>query len=598
MRCGFGRTILVTVAIAGCTGSVGPSGGNNGNAGGGLGSGGGVGTGNGATGASSMAGGPGGTATQPGAMAGNASGGAAATGAAGAGTATAASCASAPMASGIAYIRRLTGWEYVNTIADVLGVTMTPDMTNLLPADIHANGFSNDAAGQLATLDAATAYQQTADAVGAALSKTTGWLGAFATCAQTVASCRDSVVQALGLRLFRRPTTAAETASFGALFDTAVTAGLTMTADAAVVVVRAMLQSPQFLYRLEDQVAPMAAAAARPLDSYEIASRLSYWLWSSAPDMALLSAAQSGQLTAPDQRAAQVTRMLALPRARAMAQRYFREWLFLDDLDQENRGPAFTPQLAADMKAETLADVGDQLWDKAQPLLSLFTTQTTIVTPGLAKYYGLAAPGPDGRYSTMTIPGRMGFLTHAGVLLVNGQANASIVQRGLFMLRNVLCEDVPAPPPGATSVVLAPPTASLRQQSDARLMTEPCKSCHGIFDPLAYAFESFDNMGGWQTKDINGNAVRQDGWLTVTNGMNEPYMTIADYMPLLTKDSRVSACIASRTTQFAWGRPMSSDDQCMMNDITARMNATPNKTFADLVTAVATSPYFVYTAVQ
>jgi hypothetical protein len=506
-------------------------------------------------------------------------------------------CANAPLASGVAYIRRLTRWEYANTVADVLNVTGV-DTTALVLPDIRANGFSNDFGGQLADADHAGAYQAAADAVGAALSKTPTWLARFAMCTQTAASCRDQVVGTLGLHLFRRPATTAEITSFGALFDAAVAAGKATVADAAVVVVRAMLQSPQFLYRLEAQVPPSAGAVARPINNYELASRLSYLIWSSAPDDALLAAAQADQLSSPDQVRAQIARMIALPHAREVAQRYFRELFSLDDLDNETRGPAFTPQLAADMKKQTLDDVGDQLWDKGQGLLSLLTTKTTLVTPALATYYGLGAPSADGHYALDAIPGRIGMLTHAGVLTINGTANNMIVYRGLFVLRKLLCQDVPAPPPGATSVMLAPDTASDRAKSDARLAHDPCKSCHGQFDPFAYAFEPFDNMGGLQAKDVNGNAVRQDGWLTVPSAPNVPYTALADYMNLLTKDSRVAACIDNHVTQFAWGRAMTADDQCMLQDINARMSASKNQNMADLIVAIASSPYFGYTAVQ
>jgi hypothetical protein len=338
----------------------------------------------------------------------------------------------------------------------------------------------------------------------------------------------------------------------------------------------------------------------RALDNYEIGSRLSYLVTSSAPDKALLAAAHAGQLTTATGLAAQAARLMALPQARGMAQRYFRELFFLDGLDDENRGTTFTPQLIVAMKQETIDDVGDQLWDKAQPLLSLFTTQRTLLTPTLAAYYGPLAGTPmaDGSYSTAGLPGRTGFLTHAGVLTENGQANASIVQRGLFMLRTLLCQDVPAPPPGATSVVLAPATASLRAQSDARLMTQPCKSCHGQFDPLAYAYEVFNNMGAWQTADVNGNPVRQDGWLTVPGGTNVPYATIADYMKVLVQDSRVTSCVQSRVSQFAYGRPMGDADACMLQDIATRIGSPQSATFANVVASIAASPYFTYTSVQ
>jgi hypothetical protein len=511
---------------------------------------------------------------------------------------TTAACASAPLARAGTLVRRLTRWEYVNSVTDVLGAPAGAAIADLLPADIRANGFSNDFGGQLVSLDHATGYQAAADAVGTSLGKAATWLTPFATCTVTAAACRDAAVAGLGLRLFRRPVTAAETTAFGGLFDAAVQAGSTTAPAAAVVVVRAMLQSPQFLYRLEAQTPPTVGAVARPLDNYELATRLAYFVWASTPDPMLLEAAKGGTLTTAAGLRAQLTRLLMGPHARDMIQRYFREWLSLDDLDDANRGAGFTPQLAADMKQETLDDVADQLWDGGKAMATMFTTKTTKVTPALAKYYGLGAPDAAGRYATDALPGRQGFLTHASVLTVNGDANASIVLRGLYIDRKVLCQDVPAPPPGATSVMLAPATASERQRSDARLMNEPCKTCHGSFDPLAYAFEPFDSMGALQTKDINGNAVRQDGWLTTTSGTNVPYTGVSDYMTALAADPRVGDCFATKAAQFAMGRAMDASDQCLLEDVRARAATSTTHTFADLVTAVATSPYFAYTATQ
>src|SRR5260370_1277575 len=132
------------------------------------------------------------------------------------------SCVDTASSTSPVVVRRLTRWEYANTVADVLGMPIVLDLTALLPPDIRSNGFSNDIGGQLATAAHADAYQKTADAVGAALAKMPGWLAPFATCNQVAAACRDDVVRALGLRLFRRPVTTDEGATFGSLFDGAI----------------------------------------------------------------------------------------------------------------------------------------------------------------------------------------------------------------------------------------------------------------------------------------------------------------------------------------------------------------------------------------
>src|SRR6266404_5818396 len=149
--------------------------------------------------------------------------------------------------------RRLTRSEYENSVADVLGVQVGSALDGLILPDIRSNGFSNDVGGQLATVAHADAYNKAADSVATALAKSPSWLMRFARCNQTTAACRDQIAQVLGMHLFRRPLSTNEVTGFGALFDTAVAAGSVAASDAAVVVVRAMLQSPQFLYRLESQ---------------------------------------------------------------------------------------------------------------------------------------------------------------------------------------------------------------------------------------------------------------------------------------------------------------------------------------------------------
>ena len=492
------------------------------------------------------------------------------------------------------YVRRLTSWEYANTVADTLNVQLDSATLALLPPDNRANGFSNDSTAQLVSFDAGARYAQTADAIATALGQTPNWLAAFAMCNDATATCRDAIVRGLGLRLFRRPVTPDESASFAALFDAIVAMGIQTAADAASQVVRAMLQSPQFLYRIEGQTSVGGNAKARALDGYEVASRLSYLVRGSAPDPALLDAAAKGDLADPDKLRAQATRMLGQPRARENIQRYFREWFTLDDLDGFAPAVGYRlPPQAPSMKKETLDVVADQLWDAKKPLVStMLTTRSTIVDPALAMFYGLGMPDSHGRLSLAGTPNRVGLLTHASVLTIAGGPLASMVQRGLFVFRNILCQEVGASPPGTTSVAFAPYQASQRQESEARLQHQECASCHGQFDSLGYAFEPFDSWGA------STDTVRQDGFLTQTMGPPVPYANVLEYMDLLAQDPRVSACVTRKVAQFAWGRAMTDGDQCMLADIQARLNASQGRTFADLVAAVAADPNLGFTAVR
>ena len=497
------------------------------------------------------------------------------------------------------FVRRLTRWEYTNTVADVLGVHLDDGTLALLPDDLRANGFSNDSSGQSALSDIGARYAKVADATALALAQAPNWLAALATCNATAAACRDSVVRGLGLRLFRRPLTTEESASFAAVFDAIVALGIPTAPEVAGHLVRALLQWPQFLYRLEGQTSGGGNAGTRSLDGWEVASRLSYLIWGSAPDPTLLDAAAKGDLSDPDKLRAQVTRMLAQPRARENIQRYFQEWFTLDDLDHVVFGPLLPTTLASSMKKETLGVVADQLWDAKMPLLpTMLTTRSTIfVDLPLSQLYGLGAPDADGRISLAGISNRVGLLTHAGVLAVDGGPTGSVVQRGLFVFRNILCQATGPSPPDTTSLLFAH-TPSQRQESDARLQHPDCATCHGQFDPLGYGFEAFDPSGAFRTASADGVLFRQDGFIPQTTGAPVPYADLLQYMDRLAHDPRVSACVTRKVAQFAFGRAMTDGDQCMLADIQARLDASQGRTFADLVAAVAADPNLRFAAVK
>ncbi|MEM7156936.1 MAG: DUF1592 domain-containing protein [Myxococcota bacterium] len=501
---------------------------------------------------------------------------------------------------GASVVRRLTTVEYVNTVHDMFGVDITSDAEALLPADLRSEGFSNQVSGLLVTYDHIEAYHDLAELIVAQLPDPLAVLNAHAACTEFTAECERGFIGSLGRLVWRRPLLEPEVESLRRNFTAALEEGDGFGTGAALVL-HALLQAPQFLYRLEDELpADGQPGDLRELSDYEVASRLSYLLWSSSPDDALFEAAAAGQLHTTEQLQAQVERMLAQPRAKETALRYVGDWLALDGLPTINRDPEQYPEfsvaLANDMREETLRVAEELLWEERAPITALLTADFTWATPQLAALYGIENPGEGWqRYSLAEVPHRLGVLTHAGVQAINGHGNRpSIVERGLFVLRGVLCSSVAAPPAEVdTSMGELEPGQSPRYYSEQRLANATCNACHGQFDPMGWAFEPYDGIGRWQSHDELGNPLQQDGWLTdPATGQGIPFETTEEFAHVIAENEQADWCVGVRKPlQFAMGRPLGLDDACMSEQI-ATAAAEAGGSYHALVTAIVTHDSF------
>lgn len=498
-------------------------------------------------------------------------------------------------------VRRLTTVEYVNTVADTLGVDIAADAETRLPADLRADGFSNQVGGLLVTFDHIEAYHDLAGIIVESKADLAGWITAHSDCLTLGdAACEESFIERAGLRVWRRPLTADEVASLRPIFAAAAEEGDDFATGAGFVL-EAMLQAPQFIYRLEVELPDDGAPGdLRTLSDYEIASRLSYLLWSTSPDDALFDAAGAGSLHTEEQIAEQVERMLADPRAKDTAMRYVADWLALDGLPSITRDPElypeFTVALAEDMREETLRVAEELLWEQRAPFTALLTADFTWATPELAALYGMESQGEGWqRYSLDGVEHRLGMLTHAGIQAINGHGNRpSIVERGLFVLGGVLCSTVAAPPADLDiDMSDLEEDRSPRYYSEARLDNPTCNACHGQFDPMGWAFEPFDGIGAWNAQDELGNDLKEDGWLLVPgSGEQVPYQTVEEFAHVLSEEEQVSWCIGVRKPlQFAVGRPLGIDDACMSDEIAAASEANGDN-YHSLMAAIATHPSF------
>jgi hypothetical protein len=492
--------------------------------------------------------------------------------------------------AGDVWVQRLTVPEYIETVRSAVGVDISKEALEFLPPDLRADGFSNTAYNLSVDLKHVEAYGSLAQIIvsrmdvlkfAAKFSKSRSL--------STDATMREHVAR-MGRSLLRGPLTAEEINDFSGIATTVASAGGDFK-DAMSYIIEAMLQSPRFVYRIENQ---HGDGSPRSVDQYELASRLSYIIWGGPPDDSLMATAEQGALADRGKLEAEVRRMVKEPRAVERSLLFVSEWLNLGRLSnlQPNaeRFPNWNAELAADMRAETLAFFKEVAWERNQPLAELLSAQVTFATARLAKHYGLKPVGDElSQYDLSDVPGRGGLLTHGSVLTIGGD-DASMVARGLFVLHDLLRGTVNAPPP-CVNVVPPPTKAGLTQRgiAAARVANENCGVCHVRFEPLAYGLEKFDGIGAYHEKDKHGNALRDDGEVLFP-GDAKPikYESSAELMKLLASSQRVQESLTWKVTQFALGRPLVAADAPIVHRIHEAAQQ-GGGTYSSLISAVVLS---------
>jgi hypothetical protein len=475
----------------------------------------------------------------------------------------------------------------------VVGVDVRAEAEAQLPPELRADGFTNTSSGLITTLGHIESYERLAELAVSKIPDLPTFVGAYTSCTDFEPSCEEQYVTNLGRLAFRRPVADNEVAWLTEVFRAAQQEGDSFEVGAGLVL-EAMLQSPAFLYRLEDET---TGNQVRELDGWEMATRLSYLVWAGPPDETLLDAAASDTLASDDEIAAQVDRMLADPRARQASLRFVGDWLHLSRLEHLSRDaerfPDWSTEIGHAMREETRAFFESVAWDQDRPLVELFNAQQAWLTPELAAYYGLT-PGDAGlqEYDTTDIVERGGLLTQGSLLTVGGD-EASMVARGLFVLETILCGDLASPPPGVdTTPPEVEPGKTQRFYSEERTANESCAGCHRQMEPLSWGLERYLADGTWATEDELGNELREDGYLRFPDDPDDyPYQTAREMMDLLAGSDRIRECMAMKGSQFAIGRPLQTSDQCSMDLVQTTFAESPG-TWRDLMVSIALSPGF------
>jgi hypothetical protein len=465
-----------------------------------------------------------------------------------------------PAVAGAGRLRLLTRAQLESSLHDLLGEV---DVA-ATEADTIAGGFASIGATYAAI--SPHGVEQHEAAVMAALAplfadpaRRMGLLGCAPQGLEDQACVRRFVTD-FGRRAWRRPLVAAEIDRYARL---ALGAGKTLGDLGAGLMhaTSALLASPNFLYRVE-LGQPDAAGGRARYTGWEMASRLSYFLWNTTPDVELLAAAEAGKLTTPEGIRAQVMRLLGSPRARAgFADNFARELVGLDTLAETPKNDdRFTPTLKDAMGAEVIRLFESRL-EAGADLLELFDGAGTFVNAELAAIYGIT-----GVSGAALVPARLpagipraGLLGTAAFLSLNSKQDAtSPTARGKFVRENILCEEVPDPPDNVDTTLKDPPAGqklTLREHMELHRSNPVCAACHALIDPLGYAFENFDWVGAYRDKD-NGKPVDASGTLEGTSFANARELAGA-----LRKLPRTQDCLLRNVFRYAVGHGETNGDQ-------------------------------------
>ena len=378
------------------------------------------------------------------------------------------------------------------------------------------------------------------------------------------ASCARTIVRTLARRAYRRPVAAGDIERLLAVYrQDAAEGGFEAGIEAAL---QALLVSPDFLYRVAQEPPGMAAGASYRIPNLELASRLSFFLWSSIPDEELLEAAQRGELQDPAVLERQVQRMLADPRSDALIENFAGQWLLLRNLDAHRPDlplfPNFDDSLRQAMRRETELFFASVLRED-RGVAELLTADYTFVNERLARHYGIPwVYGSEFRRVRLADENRRGLLGHASILTVTSRPNrTSPVLRGKWILENVLGAPPPEPPPDVPA--LAENDASMQNRLSVRERLARhreiavCAGCHAMIDPPGFALENFDAVGQWRARDeasapIDASGVLPDG--TRFDGVSE-------FRATLVRDAEAFATTVTRKLMtYALGRGLEPHD--------------------------------------
>jgi hypothetical protein len=501
-----------------------------------------------------------------------------------------------PNAAGLMPMRRLTNREYNNTVRDLLGDVTHPAAQ--FPSD-RDKTFEFRRAGDLAVQDATLLRTAAESLATAAVPKLTA-NSALVPCDPAAGedACAQKFITTFGQRAFRRPLAAAEVTRLTTLYTAGRTTLKLGFSDALGLVIEGVLQSPQFLYHWEAPPTDPSIheGAVVRLSPYQIASRLSYFVWGSMPDDMLLAAAAGGQLDTAAGVSTQARRLLMDARAKETVSSFFADWLELDGLPDRTKSTAAYPEYNAALQGamldETKAFVENVSFGGDGRLATLLGAPYSYLNQSLGGLYGAQASGTALTKTDLPMTQRAGFLTQASFLALTGNADGSNpVRRGKAVYTKLLCHSLPPPPANVPNPKPASAGGTTRQRFIEHDQNACALGCHSAMDPIGFAFENYDGIGKYRTTD-NGQPVDATGSITV-DGQKQTFNDAVGLISILAKSPEVRSCFAGEWSRYALSRLDTPADAASLQ-ATAAAFAGDAATIQDLMVAVATMRSFRY----
>jgi mono/diheme cytochrome c family protein len=491
-------------------------------------------------------------------------------------------------------LRRLNRAEYNNTVRDLLGITFKP--ADDFPSDDVGYGFDN--IGDVLSLPPLLLekYLAAAEKISEEVFKNAELRKRIVIAepdGKNNEECAGKIVEAFATRAYRRPTNREEVRRLVGLVRLAESNGDSFDKGVQLAM-QAVLASPHFLFRVESDQ-PNRADGNHTLSDLELASRLSYFLWSTMPDEELFNLARQNKLRQDNNLETQVRRMLKDPKSHALVENFAGQWLQLRNLKGAMPDPGrfrgFNEELRSAMARETEMFV-ESIIQEDHSILEFIDADFTFLNERLAKHYGIeGVQGKEFQKVELKEGQRGGILTQASVLTVTSNpTRTSPVKRGKWILENILGTPPPPPPPDVPELNEDKKVADslpLRQRMEQHRKNANCASCHARMDPLGFGLENFDAVGAWRTKDgkfdVDASGTLPDG---------QKFEGSAGLKAILKKkDGLFRHCLSEKLMTYALGRGLEYYDRCAVDRV-ADLTATNDNKFSGLVLAIVQSEPF------
>lgn len=486
----------------------------------------------------------------------------------------------APRDPGPFVMRRLTRVEYGNTLHDLYGVD--PSIANRLPEEVGGEGYLNSITPLQSELFLEIANEvvdqvlQSDHPKASALKRTL--FGAVPSDGTDLREEARRIARTLARDAFRRPPNDAELDVLVDVFQLGRDNGLEY-AQSLGLMFKAVLVSPQFLFITPAEEVGQKSSI-RPLDDYQLASRLSYLLWSAPPDPTLAALADQGELHKPDVLRAEVVRLLQSPRSRALFDGFGAQWLRVHELDRQVFDPEKFPEMTPSLRQAMMDEARlffESIVQENLPVARFVDSDYTFLNEPLARFYGVdnSIRGPAMRKVRMDIPGRGGILGMSATLASTSfPGRTSPVRRGVWVLEQILGERIPPPPPDVLPLDSQDPKnvegLTLRQRTELHVKDPTCANCHTLLDPIGFGLENYDAIGRWRDLDEGGTAIDSQGSLPDGHGFSTP----AELKSLLAaREPDLARNLTEKWMAYALGRPLEGYDEIVIDQLMERIAA-------------------------